>query len=209
MNKPSTELPLAVYENLCWYCAFIKRLSPFAKAAAPADFIIQLDMELENGRDDTLREVLKFPEEVIQFYRREHVLGRKVKAIDAIHFGRYGEALTNFDYVLTIDPTADTSRALAVACAIEIGNMPKAQQLNTNYAIGDGRWKQWADGKMMLATNAIQQGTEKYVSLAKKYPTFMNSAFIAQGNHILRKIDWVTYSKLMQVTNNTASSNSK
>jgi hypothetical protein len=77
-NKPSTELPLPIYENLCWYCAFIKRVSPFAKAAAPADFIIQLDKELENGRDDTLREVLQFPEEVVQFYRREHALGRKV-----------------------------------------------------------------------------------------------------------------------------------
>lgn len=84
-NKTSTELPLAVFENLCWYCAFIKRVSPFAKAAAPADFIIQLDMELENGRDDTLREVLNFPEEIVQCYRKEHVLGRKV-IIDSQNF---------------------------------------------------------------------------------------------------------------------------
>jgi hypothetical protein len=37
----------------------------------------------------------------------------------------------------------------------------KAQQLNTNYVLADGRWEQWAEGKMMLATNAIKQGTEK------------------------------------------------
>lgn len=48
-NKSSTELPSPIFENMCWYCAFIKRISPFAKAAAPADFVIQLDMELEKG----------------------------------------------------------------------------------------------------------------------------------------------------------------
>jgi len=62
------------------------------------------------------------------------------KGIDAVKACRYDQALTNLDFVLTIDPTADKSRALAVACAIEIGNLQKAQQLNTNYAIGDGRW---------------------------------------------------------------------
>jgi hypothetical protein len=91
------------------------------------------------------------------------------KGMDTVRACRYGEALTNLEFVLTIDPTADKSRAFAVACAIEIGNMQKAQQLNTNYTKIDGRWQQWAQGKMMLATNAIQQGTEKFVLLTKKY----------------------------------------
>jgi len=61
-DNPATELPLEIYENLCWYCAFLWRVSPFAKAAAPADFVIQLDKDLENGRVDMLREVLGYPE---------------------------------------------------------------------------------------------------------------------------------------------------
>jgi len=64
--------------------------------------------------------------------------------------------------------------------------------------------EQWAQGRMMLATNAIQQGTEKFVSLTKKYPTFASRAFIAQNNNILRQIDWTLYSKLMQSTNDVS-----
>ena len=131
------------------------------------------------------------------------------KGIDAIKACRYSEALTNFEFVLAVDSTADKSRAFAVASAIEIGNTEKANQLNTNYAIGDGRWAQWAQAKMMLATNAIQQGTEKFVSLTQKYPTFVNDAFIGQGNNILRQIDWTLYSKLMQPTNSVTPSNTK
>ena len=107
---------------------------------------------------------------------------------------------------MTVDPAADKSRALAVACAVETGNMTRAQELNTNYAIKDGRWEQWAQAKMMLATNAIQQATEKFVSLTKKYPTFPQLAWIAQGDHILRQVDWTLYLKLMQATN-TVSTN--
>lgn len=78
-NRDSTKLPPPIFENMCWYCAFIKRISPFAKAAAPADFVIQLDMELEKGGAETLQEVLNLPEEIIQlFFRGEHALGRKV-----------------------------------------------------------------------------------------------------------------------------------
>jgi hypothetical protein len=130
-------------------------------------------------------------------------------AVDEIASCKYDEALTNFYHVLTIDPTADKSRALAIACAIETGNLPGAQQLNTNFSIVDGRWKQWADGKMMLATNAIELGTEKFVSLARKNPTFVKSAWIGQGNNILRQVDWKVYSQLMEATNNIDPSNGK
>ena len=61
----STELPPAVYENLCWYCAFIKRISPFSKVAAPADFVLQANHDLEKGHGRILREVLNVPEELI------------------------------------------------------------------------------------------------------------------------------------------------
>jgi hypothetical protein len=129
------------------------------------------------------------------------------EGMDAIRACRYDEALTNFEFVLTIDSTADKSRALAVACAVEIGNLVRAQQLNTNYALEDGRWKQWAQGKMMLATNAIEQATETFVSLSKRYPTFPGTSLIAPGNNLLRQINWEMYSKLMQATNGSALTN--
>lgn len=131
------------------------------------------------------------------------------KGIEAAEAGRYQEGLTNFEFVLKIDPKADESRALAVVCAIETWNIPKAEQLNTNYAIGDGRWEEWAQGKMMLATNSIQQGTEKLASLAKKYPTFKVVESIREGNPTYRNMDWALYSKLMQPTNRTGSTNIK
>jgi hypothetical protein len=86
--------------------------------------------------------------------------------------------------------------------------MTKAQKLNTNYALKGDRWQRWANGKMMLATNGIQQATEEFVSIAKKYPTFPAVAWISPGNHVLRQIDWALYLKLMQPTN-TASANAK
>jgi hypothetical protein len=129
------------------------------------------------------------------------------KAYEAFKATHYKDALTNFLSVLAIDPAADESRALAVGCAIEIENIPMAQQLNTHYAIADGRWEHWAQGKMMLATNAIQQGTEEFVSLAKKYPPFVGTAWISERSHIPRQVDWTLYQKLMQTTNNTVSAN--
>jgi tetratricopeptide (TPR) repeat protein len=123
------------------------------------------------------------------------------KADWAFHATRYQEALTNFEAVLAIDPAADKSRALAVGCAIEVGDLTKAKQLNVNYAAQGGRWQRWANAKMMLGTNGIQQATEEFVSIAKQYPTFPDSAWIDPRSSILRQIDWPLYSKLMQGTN--------
>jgi hypothetical protein len=84
-NKPSTELSSGIYENLCWYCAFLKRISPYAKAAAPADFVVQIDQELKNGRVDTLRDVLNFPETIIQHFQKQYALGHQI-IIDSENF---------------------------------------------------------------------------------------------------------------------------
>ncbi len=104
-NSTSTELSPEVFENLCWYCAFIKRISPFAKAAAPVDFVMQLDKDLEQGRDEILREVMQFPEYAIQFFRKEHAQGKKIiihsqnflQSVYRIQFRRsYGDAYNMF-----------------------------------------------------------------------------------------------------------------
>lgn len=38
----STTIDKARYENLCWYCAYLWRNSPFAKAVAAFEFVYQL-----------------------------------------------------------------------------------------------------------------------------------------------------------------------
>jgi Protein of unknown function (DUF4238) len=84
-NKSSCELPPEVYENMCWYCAFLESISPAAKAAAPVDFVQQLDLDLQNGKIDTLRDVLHWSEERIETFRKGHSLGLK-PIIDAKDF---------------------------------------------------------------------------------------------------------------------------
>jgi len=57
-KKSQVTLPPEVYTNLCWYCAFLWRISPFAKAKAPVDFVMQINQDLEHGRYDLLRQVV-------------------------------------------------------------------------------------------------------------------------------------------------------
>ena len=125
------------------------------------------------------------------------------KANAAMASVKYNEALTNYEAVLLIDPTADRSRAFAVGCAIEIGDLMKVRQLNINFALPGERWQRWANAKMMLGTNGIKEGTEEFVSIVKKYPSFTTLAWVAPGNHILRQIDWALYSNLMQGINSS------
>lgn len=75
---PSTQLPQAVYENMCWYCTFLHGTSPFAKAKAAVDFIMQVDSELGKGKGDSLRDVLNMPEATIDKCRKAHSSGRRI-----------------------------------------------------------------------------------------------------------------------------------
>jgi hypothetical protein len=77
-QQPTTVLPLDVYTNLCWYCAFLWRISPFAKAKAPVDFVCQLNMDLDHGRTDLLKQVVGLSENDIVAIKREYAQGKKV-----------------------------------------------------------------------------------------------------------------------------------
>lgn len=114
---------------------------------------------------------------------------------------KYYEALTNFETVLSFDPKADKTRAYAVACSVELGNLEKAHQLDDKFALSDGRWRLWSQGKMMLATNNIEGATKLFFSIGHKYPTLQNS-FIRPGTHVLRQVDWTLFNELGQATNN-------
>src|ERR1043166_2949251 len=67
-NKNLTVLSREIYDNMCQYCTFLSLTSPFAKAKAVADFLLQINFELENGKDQFLRE-LDFPQETIIRFR--------------------------------------------------------------------------------------------------------------------------------------------
>jgi hypothetical protein len=54
-NRDSTRLDAPVYENLCWYLAFLWNMCPFAKAVAPVNFIAQIMLDLQNGKIDRLK----------------------------------------------------------------------------------------------------------------------------------------------------------
>jgi hypothetical protein len=73
-NQQMTELPQDIYVNLCRYCAFLKLISPVAKPGAVIGFILQLNMELQNGTDHLLRE-LKLSEATIQGLRNVYSEG--------------------------------------------------------------------------------------------------------------------------------------
>jgi hypothetical protein len=76
-TKPSTELPTAIYENMCWYCAFLKGIALFSKAGAVVSFLHQINLELKDGRFDLLRQ-LKLSKEIIDIWRREHASGHRI-----------------------------------------------------------------------------------------------------------------------------------
>ena len=76
-RKPSTQLPPAIYENMCWYCAFLKGVALFSKPGAVVSLVFQINWELENGKHDLLRH-LEIPKETIDAWRGECALGRKV-----------------------------------------------------------------------------------------------------------------------------------
>lgn len=77
VNRPLTELSQAVYENMCWYCSFLKCIAPYSKPGAVVSFLFQLNMELENGGNSLLRD-LNIPEETVHELRRQCSMGRKV-----------------------------------------------------------------------------------------------------------------------------------
>jgi hypothetical protein len=77
-QRPTTVLPLEVYSNLCWYSAFLWRISPFAKAKAPADFVIRMNKELEIGKSDLLRQVVGVSENDVKAIQKAHAGGKKV-----------------------------------------------------------------------------------------------------------------------------------
>lgn len=71
------QLPREVYDNLCWYCAFLKLSSLAAKALAIVNFVYQLNLEIEIGQRRLLDQ-LQIPEGEILGWKQELQHGRKI-----------------------------------------------------------------------------------------------------------------------------------
>jgi hypothetical protein len=69
-------LPVNLYENLFWYCAYVWRISPFAKAKAPGEFVMQLDSDLKNQKTNLLQ-AIGIPEGDINTIQQLHANGVK------------------------------------------------------------------------------------------------------------------------------------
>ena len=76
-NKPLTELPPEIYENMCKYCAFLSLIALCSKPGAVVNFVMQINMELEKGEYFLLRD-FKIPKQTIDGWRKEYALGGKV-----------------------------------------------------------------------------------------------------------------------------------
>lgn len=76
-NRQRTVLPQKLYENLCWYCAFLKGIAPYSKPGAVVSFIFQLNMELGGDKDSLLR-LLNIPQETVLELRQHVTNGRKI-----------------------------------------------------------------------------------------------------------------------------------
>jgi len=72
-----SELSADIYENLCWYCTFIWRISPFAKATAIVNLTEQIHLDFKHGKDTLLRD-LGIPKHIINHLWNAHRLGRKI-----------------------------------------------------------------------------------------------------------------------------------
>jgi hypothetical protein len=120
---------------------------------------------------------------------------------------RYREALDKLNQVLEIDPGADRSRAMAIACAFEIGDTNGVQTLRPGFVQKNGRWDRWVQCREVLETGTVHAATEAFADLARAYPTFKDSAWIGKGNHVLRKVDWAAYDELMKPDKEKASNN--
>jgi len=56
-TRTATPVDEGIFNNLCFYCAYLWYLSPFAKAKAPANFVMQVDLCLKHGNTNFLRAI--------------------------------------------------------------------------------------------------------------------------------------------------------
>jgi hypothetical protein len=110
----------------------------------------------------------------------------------------YSEAAKSFTEVLRLDPTADMSRAYAIACYLEIGETNKAINLAKEFKNPSTRWAQWASAKAELEAGNISNATVHLAAISTNFPTM--DTLPKQGYDVWRKVDWQLFNKLTTTT---------
>ncbi|HEU5123329.1 MAG TPA: hypothetical protein VFW05_04610 [Verrucomicrobiae bacterium] len=113
------------------------------------------------------------------------------------HFYRSNsrEALNSLQKILDIDPSADNSRAFAIACNSKIGDTNSAMELFRGFKQPEARWAQWATAFVELQNGNVSNATVKFADLTKKHPTLI--ALPKRRYGVWSKIDWNLYDKLI------------
>jgi hypothetical protein len=76
-TKPNTELAPLLYNNLLQYLAILKLSSIPSKALAVANFVFQINLELEHEKYSLLRD-LAIPRQTIAVWKQQHQAGLKI-----------------------------------------------------------------------------------------------------------------------------------
>jgi hypothetical protein len=116
--------------------------------------------------------------------------------IEAMERIDYKTALTNFLSVLRVDPKADQSRALAVVCYAETGELSRANNLHTNYARPNGRWPRLAEIKLTLSSGKTAEATTNLAKFFKEGRSSYGNLKIDEAAYVLRAIDWSKFREL-------------
>ena len=109
--------------------------------------------------------------------------------------GRFWEALGSFQKVLHLDPSADQSRAYAIACSLQTGNTNGAAELLQSFKQPDARWAQWATAFAELHNGSISNATVRFADLTKKYPTMIPLPMREANGW--NNIDWPLFNKII------------
>jgi hypothetical protein len=116
-------------------------------------------------------------------------------AMDSFRRADCANALELFKKVLTIDVHADKSRAFAIACAVETGDIETADNLFKSFGDKKTRWAKWANIKILLAKEGAEPATKMLAGLSREYRSM---GFIIPKMHVWRQIDWSLYDRLMK-----------
>ncbi len=110
------------------------------------------------------------------------------RGFDHINKAQYSESAKSFQEVLKLDPGADMSRALAIACCLEIGDTNKALEFTKGFKDRSARWAQWASAMSDLHAGSVSNATVRFAALTRKNPTM--TVLPKEGVFFWRKIDW-------------------
>jgi tetratricopeptide (TPR) repeat protein len=106
---------------------------------------------------------------------------------------RHKEAFDSFQKVLALDPSADQSRAFAIASSLRTGNTNSAAELLKGFKQTDARWAQWATALIELETGNASNATVRFADLRKKQPSMI--PLPTQEVNGWSKIDWPLFNK--------------